>query len=150
MNDTARTGEVRRGFPWTGRGRPIRTVAVAALTGAAVASPICVGSVHAAEPNCPTGSLCLFPQADYQGKPRILTLPHSAAARAFRLDDAGCTRFQFASLIDNSGYGGWAYDNRDCANDRKVKDFEHGSRIAKFDWSVKSFIFPVDNAIADP
>jgi hypothetical protein len=122
-----------------------RLTAVIAFTCAAAFLPGYRGPAQAAESGCPSGKLCLYPQADYQGKPRILGMPKSPAQRERQLDDAACVRFAVASLIDNSGYGGEVYDNRQCDSGGKSQEFTPGTRIAKFeDWPVRSFMYPTD------
>jgi hypothetical protein len=127
-----------------------RSLIVAALGVAGMLSPLGLGSAQAGESGCPAKSLCLFPAPDFQGEPRVLAMPRSWRAQAARLDDGHCLRMHVGSLIDNSGWGGWVYDNADCDNTGHVVDFEHRARIAKFNWCAKSLIFPVQDVTADP
>jgi hypothetical protein len=121
-----------------------RALLVAGLAGTGVLSPVGLSAVSA-QTNCPKAALCMFPQADYQGTPKVVKLPRSQRERARMTDDAGCIRFSFRSLIDNSPFGGTVYGNAKCDDGGQNQDFAAKARIARFtDWPAKSIVFPTD------
>ncbi|HEX3610791.1 MAG TPA: peptidase inhibitor family I36 protein [Sporichthyaceae bacterium] len=121
-----------------------RVLLVAGLAGAGVLSPVGLSAASAAT-SCPKAALCMYPQADYQGTPKVVKLPKSQRERARMTDDAGCIRFGFRSLIDNSPFGGTVYGNAKCDDGGQSQDFAAKAKIAGFTgWPAKSIVFPTD------
>ena len=120
-----------------------RLLVVAALTSVSVLAP--VGTSQAAQPSCPKDSLCLFPQAEYQGKPKVVRLPKDQRKRLTMSDDAGCLKFAVGSLIDNTPFGGTVYGNTKCDDSGDNADFTAADKLPKIaSWAVHSLVFPTD------
>jgi hypothetical protein len=116
-----------------------------ALTCAAAVSPFAVGSSHAAAAgNCPAHALCLFPEANYQGEPAVLTIPQHWSAKSTRLDDAPCMHHHIGSVIDNTKYGVTVFGNDQCDDGGDSQDIAGGGKVGKFsDWHARSVVFPL-------